>query len=371
MTKDQAERQLYVGAITGTSVDGLDIALVDVSGTIAFIAGETLAFPANLRHELLALGQPGSDDLDQLGEVDRALGHFIGQGILSFLKSHKFAPTDITAIGSHGQTVRHRPDAAQPFTWQIGDPNMIAEVTRVTTVADFRRRDMSAGGQGAPLVPRFHEALFRLADEDRAILNIGGISNLTMLTADPAIDITGFDTGPGNALMDVWCEAQTGNPYDVDGAMAAKGSVDDALLQQLLSDPYLSRPPPKSTGREHYNLDWLKSQLSRTATAQDVQRTLLEFTAVSIEGALATWAASAQRLIVCGGGRANPLLLNRLRTLLTIPVDTAEDHGYDGDMIEAAAFGWLAHLRLAGLAGSAGSVTGADGNRILGAIYSA
>ncbi len=372
MTTKKSERPLYVGAITGTSVDGLDVALVDVSGPIAFIAGETLTFPNALRRELLALGQPGSDDLDQLGEADRALGYFIGHGILDFLEARNLSPTDITAIGSHGQTVRHRPDAAQPFTWQIGDPNMIAEVTHITTVADFRRRDMTAGGQGAPLVPRFHEALFRHADEDRAILNIGGISNLTTLMADPDIDITGFDTGPGNALMDVWCEQHTGKPYDVDGALAAKGSVAEPLLQQLLSDPYLHKAPPKSTGREYYNLNWLQSRLSKTAPpTQDVQRTLLEFTAVSITGAMANWAASARRLIVCGGGRANPLLLNRLRTSLAMPVDTTEDHGYDGDMIEAAAFAWLAHRRLAGLTGSAGSVTGARGDRVLGAIYPA
>ncbi len=371
MTTEKTERQLYVGVISGTSVDGLDVALVDVSSRIAFIAGETLAFPDALRDKLLALGQPGSDDLDQLGETDRELGYFIGNGILEFLKAHNLSPTDITAIGSHGQTVRHRPDATHPFTWQIGDPNMIAEVTRVTTIGDFRRRDMTAGGQGAPLVPRFHEALFRLADESRAILNIGGISNLTTLMADPSIDITGFDTGPGNALMDVWCEVKTGKPYDTDGAMAAEGSVDQPLLQQLLSDPYLRRSPPKSTGREYYNLAWLKAQMPLGQPAQDVQRTLLEFTAVSIEGAMANWAAGTQRLIVCGGGRANPLLLDRLRALLAIPVDTAEDHGYDGDMIEAAAFAWLAQRRLAGLSGNAGSVTGASGERVLGAIYSA
>ena len=187
MTTDKSERQLYVGAISGTSVDGLDIALVDVSDPITFSAGETLAFPEALRQELLALGQPGNDDLDQLGEADRALGHFIGHGILKFLEANSLSATDIGAIGCHGQTVRHRPDAAQPFTWQIGDPNMIAEVTRVTTVGDFRRRDMSAGGQGAPLVPKFHEALFRLADEDRAILNIGGISNLTTLRPNKSL----------------------------------------------------------------------------------------------------------------------------------------------------------------------------------------
>jgi len=371
VTKRNNARELYIGVISGTSVDGLDIALLDMAAEITFIASETLEFPVQLRSELLALGQGDQDNLDRLGTADRVLGSFIAHAVLDFLKSQNLQTTDIIAIGSHGQTVRHRPDAADPFTWQIGDPNLIAEVTHITTVADFRRRDMAASGQGAPLVPPFHAALLRVADEDRAILNIGGISNLTTLPGDPGIAISGFDTGPGNALMDAWCAAQLGKPYDADGVWAASGKVSAGLLADLMTDPYLQRPPPKSTGREHYNLNWLQSRLPGNLAAEDVQQTLLEFTVVAITEAVANWAAATQRLILCGGGRLNPVLVYRLRGLLEVPVNTTEDYGYDGDAIEAGAFAWLAQRCLAGLTGSASSVTGASGDRVLGGVYSA
>lgn len=369
MTKRNNARELYVGVISGTSVDGLDVALLDTAHEIRFIASETLVFPVQLRSELLSLGQGEEDTLDRLGTIDRVLGSFIAHSVLDFLKSQNLQAADIEAIGSHGQTVRHRPDAPEPFTWQIGDPNMITEITNITTVADFRRRDMAASGQGAPLVPRFHEALFRVVDEDRTILNVGGISNLTTLGADSGIAISGFDAGPGNALMDAWCALKIGKPYDADGEWAASGKVSATLLARLLADPYLHKSPPKSTGREHYNLDWLQPQLPASLLAQDVQRTLLEFTVVAIVEAITRWAATTQRLILCGGGRLNSRLLEGLRALLEFPVNTTEDYGYDGDAIEAGAFAWLAQRTLSGLTGSAGSVTGASGDRILGGVY--
>lgn len=362
-------RHLYLGTISGTSVDGLDLALLEIGQNIRFVAAVTWPIPDQLRRRLLALGQEENDNLDELGSADVALGCFIAEAALAFLESEGVVPGEVRALGSHGQTVRHRPDQEHPFTWQIGDPNLIAELTGITTVADFRRRDMAAGGQGAPLVPRFHEALFRQANESMAILNVGGISNLSLLPADHDADIVGFDCGPGNALLDSWCQQHLGHSFDKDGAWAASGTVIESLLETLLADPYLGRPPPKSTGREHYNLRWLDDHLTGSAKPEDVQRTLLEFTARSLSEALINWGDYCERLVVCGGGRLNAMLLARLRELSAVTVETSEDRGYDGDAIEAAAFAWLAHCRLEMTTGSAGSVTGAQGDRVLGAVY--
>lgn len=362
-------RHLYLGTISGTSVDGLDLALLEIDKSIRFVAAHTQPMPASLRNQLLALGQPENDSLDDLGTADVALGRFIASAALAFLEIHGVSPDDVRALGSHGQTVRHRPDQENPFTWQIGDPNVIAELTGITTVADFRRRDMAAGGQGAPLVPRFHDALFRRAGESLAILNIGGISNLSLLPADPSQAIIGFDCGPGNALLDSWCQQHQQKPFDQDGTWAATGKVIESLLNSLMSDPYLERSPPKSTGREYYNLQWLEPQLPNGADPADVQHTLLEFTARSIHKALFEWGNYCQRLVVCGGGRLNTQLLKRLTALADIQVITSEDQGYDGDAIEAAAFAWLAARRLNMATGNAGSVTGAAGDRILGGVY--
>ncbi len=362
----KAPAELYVGTISGTSVDGLDIALVDLCDGIRFVAAATTPLPAALRTTLLDLGQPGGDGLDAVGAADRALGEFIARAVLEFLTTRGIDSQSIRAIGSHGQTVRHRPDTPHPFTCQIGDPNCIAEHTGITTVADFRRRDMAAGGQGAPLVPPFHAALFAVPDEARAVLNIGGISNFTLLDDT---GVRGFDCGPGNALLDSWCLAHQGKAFDADGRWAAGGTLLDDLLGQLLEDPFLHRHPPKSTGREHYNLAWLEPQLPREASLRDVQRTLLEFTAVSIDRARRAWAPTQQRVIVCGGGRLNPLLMDRLAALCDVPVAASEAHGVDGDAIEAAAFAWLARQRLTQAPGSAAAVTGAAGDRVLGAVY--
>jgi anhydro-N-acetylmuramic acid kinase len=302
--------------------------------------------------------------------VDALLGTFTGRALAAFLRDHGILPERIRAIGSHGQTIRHRPEANQPFTWQIGDPNRIAEVTGITTVADFRRRDMAAGGQGAPLVPAFHEALFRTENESRVLLNIGGISNITCLSADPCIPVSGFDTGPGNGLMDAWCLRHRGLPYDANGDWAATGQLVSDLLATLMTEPYLHKTPPKSTGREMFHLSWLESQQALDAfRPQDVQRTLVEFTAATIIDAVKRWAPESTRLVVCGGGRLNGLLMGRLEHLADMAVQTSDDLGFDGDAMEAAAFAWLAARRLDGLSGNAPAVTGALGSRILGAVY--
>ncbi|MCY4214751.1 MAG: anhydro-N-acetylmuramic acid kinase [Gammaproteobacteria bacterium] len=360
------DSRLYLGAMTGTSVDGLDLALVEfVGGTIKLIAQNTFPLPSALRETLLRLGQGIGDNLDAFGEADAALGRFMGETACGFIASQGLTAQAVRAIGSHGQTVRHRPNNRNAFTLQIGDPNRIAELTGVATVADFRRRDLAAGGQGAPLAPGFHAALFGDSRERRIVLNIGGISNITRL----GTPLLGFDTGPGNALMDPWCAKHQGAAFDEGGAWAATGQVDEPLLASLLNDPYLTQAPPKSTGREHYNLNWLNERLEPGLRSEDVQRTLLEMTAASIANAIANWAPEAERIIVCGGGRLNTLLMQRLAALAKAAVDGADEHGWDGNAIEAAAFAWLAHQRLNSTPANVPSVTGASGPRVIGAIY--
>ena len=369
--------RLFLGTITGTSVDGLDIALLDLSQTASiWLPPIPQPFPADRSGDGLLVFESARQPTISIsiGEMDAALGTVHrgcrAQPILSQRRavdapSGRSLPSAVMARRSvTDRTLGH------PFTWQIGDPNRIAELTGITTVADFRRRDMAAGGQGAPLVPAFHEALFRTASESRVLLNIGGISNITLLPDDETLPVTGFDTGPGNGLLDAWCLRQQGRPYDEDGAWAARGETISDLLESLLSDAYLSRPPPKSTGREIFNLTWLEGRADLEAfRAEDVQRTLVEFTAVSVIESMKRWAAGSSRLVVCGGGRHNGLLMARLADHAGMPVQTSDVLGFDGDAMEAAAFAWLAARRLDGLAGNAPAVTGAAGDRILGAVY--
>lgn len=357
----------FVGTITGTSMDGLDIAMLDIQpGTIQVLAARTAPLPKRLRETLKGLAHAHLDDeIEALGEADTELGRFTGDCIMDFLRQQAISPRDVAAIGSHGQTVRHRPGGGAPFTLQIGDPNRIAERTGITTVADFRRRDMAAGGQGAPLVPPFHQALFGSSTERRTIVNIGGIANITVLTPNEAP--RGHDTGPGNALLDAWCELHTGEPYDADGRWARSGTVSDELLQRLLADPFLSLPPPKSTGKEHYNLAWLQQHLDGIDLAsEDVEATLVAFTAQTIARDIPGDTGST---FVCGGGRLNGALMGELAQRLAMPVAPTEALGADGDAIEAAAFAWLAYRRINGLPGNAPAVTGAAAERVLGAIY--
>ena len=365
----------FVGVISGTSVDGLDVALVEVParGRPTLIAAATTPLPATLAADLRALAQPGADDgVDRVGAADAVLGVFIGETVCKNLAEWGVAPREVRAIGSHGQTIRHRPAGSRPegFTVQVGDPNRIAEFTGIDTVADFRRRDMAAGGEGAPLAPLFHQTLFRATAAHHFVVNIGGIANVTVLPAGSE-EVSGFDTGPGNALLDAWIRECRGEDFDRDGAWGAGGTVVPELLAALQSDPFLGRAPPKSTGKETYHLGYVQAACAGlTPPARDVQATLAEFTARSVADAIERWGPGGGDVLLCGGGRRNGDLVRRLIARLPdCRVTTTDATGFDGDALEAAAFAWLAHRALARLSGNAPKVTGADGARVLGAIY--
>ncbi|MGV8961739.1 MAG: anhydro-N-acetylmuramic acid kinase [Stenotrophomonas sp.] len=365
---------LFLGLMSGTSADGIDAALVQfpATGGCRFVHGHTHPWAPETRDTLIALGQ-GADirSLDQLGQLDASVAIAFAQAANQLLALAAVEPAQVQAIGSHGQTIRHRPQADPAFTWQLGDGNRIAELTGITTVADFRRRDIAAGGHGAPLMPAFHRAMLGDADEERAILNLGGIANLSLIGRDGGI--LGFDTGPANALLDSWCHRHRGQPYDADGAFAASGQVDEALLARLCADPWFALPPPKSTGREQFHLDWVESQLgSSPLTAADVQATLLELTAATVADALLTHLPQVRRLLLCGGGVRNAQLVRRLGARLPgVILQSSAAFGLDPDYMEAMGFAWLARETLAGRPGNLPSVSGARGPRILGAIYRA
>ena len=364
----------YVGVMSGTSLDGLDVALLDWGDHDApiIVAAKTLSFPTTLATALRTLALPGNDGVDSVGVADAALGTFVGETVCGCLADWAVAASDVCALGTHGHTIRHRADGVggQRFTVQIGDPNRIAEITGIDTVADFRRRDIAAGGQGAPLVPLFHQALFRHRARHRFVINIGGIANVTVLPAD-STRLLGFDTGPGNALLDAWVRHCRGDYWDEDGAWAAGGAVSPELLSGLRRDPFLIREPPKSTGKETYHLAYVQRACGDLALPpQAVQATLAEFTATSIAEAIRHWGPGQGDVVLCGGGRRNVDLVGRLTAHLNgYPVFAAEDLGVDGDALEAAAFAWLAHRTISGLPGNAPAVTGAHGDRILGAVY--
>jgi anhydro-N-acetylmuramic acid kinase len=361
---------IYLGLISGTSMDAIDAALVDFDvAPLRVIATSATPFAPALKRRLSGLIEnAGSVALDEVGQIDVELGRAFAQAALDLMRSAGVGAGRVTAIGSHGQTLRHRPDLPAPFTWQIGDPNTLAEMTGVTVVADFRRRDVAAGGQGAPLLPVFHDHVFRSDSEDRVIANLGGIANITILTRDSSV--TGFDTGPANRLLDAWISLHEGKEFDAGGAWAATGQVDDTLLRELLGEPYFHLAPPKSTGRELFNLPWLQSKLGLfSRQLRDVQATLQQFTAVSLADAVRQYAPGAA-LYVCGGGARNSTLLNAI-ALLIAPnrVASTQTLGLDPDYVEAIAFAWFARRTLEGLTSSAGSVTGAKGARILGGVY--
>jgi anhydro-N-acetylmuramic acid kinase len=362
----------YIGLMSGTSVDGIDAALVSIPGNnqLILVATHQHPFPTAVRAAIQALMQPGINEIEREGELDVQLGLLFADAAKELLTKAAVDAVSIRAIGSHGQTIRHRPHAAHPFTRQIGNPSVIAEETSITTVADFRARDLAAGGEGAPLVPAFHQWLFRKPGINRAIVNIGGIANITWLPASEKQLVIGFDTGPGNTLMDQWCERHRNERYDRDGAWAAKGRVQTDLLEQLLMDDYFTKAPPKSTGREHFNFAWLERQLTSKLAPEDIQATLVELTAASIVLGLKSLPEKIGEIYVCGGGSHNRHLLARLGVLLSdIPVVTTEVLGLNPDWVEAAAFAWLAHQTLAGRAGNLPSVTGARHPVLLGGIY--
>ena len=365
---------LYLGLISGTSMDAIDAALVEIDGARCEVQhARGFAYPAGLRERLSQLiAQPHGVSLDEIGELDTAVGEAFAAAARQLLDEANVPSAQVTAIGSHGQTLRHQPNGARPFTWQIGNPDVIAERTGITTVADFRRRDVAAGGEGAPLAPALHQAVLASAVEARAVINIGGIGNITWLPPD-GVPI-GFDTGPGNCLMDGWTERHHGKPFDQDGEWAASGRVDAQLLRLLLSEPFFIRPAPKSTGRELFNLDWIDAHLA-ALNAQlspvDVQSTLCELTARSIAHACAS-VGRVQRALLCGGGAHNRELRRRLQALMpNSVVTTTAEFNLDPDYVEAAAFAWLASRTLAGLPGNLPSVTGARHRVVLGSIHPA
>ena len=361
---------LYLGLISGTSADGIDVALAEFDPAPRLLATHTLPYDPALRAEILALAQSEvAFDLDADGRLDVRIGEAFAAAAMSLLESAGIAAGRVHALGSHGQTVRHRPQGAHPFTLQIGNPSVIAERTGLTVVADFRRADVAAGGQGAPLLPAFHAELMALPGTTRAVLNLGGIANLTVLTADGSV--RGFDTGPASALLDAWCQRHRDSAYDRDGAFAAGGHADAGLLATLLADPWFAAAPPKSTGRESFHLGWLDARLTdRQHDPADVQATLVELTARSIADAVAAHAPGTREVLACGGGVHNPVLMAALaRALTPVGLRSTAAVGVDPDFVEAMAFAWLARERLANRPGNRPGVTGARGPRLLGAIY--
>ncbi len=368
---------LYIGLLSGTSMDGIDACLVDFEGDRPRVLATLHSpYPADLLAELLALLSLSADQGVHRGaRLDAWLGETFAEAAQTLIEQGGIAHDSIAAIGSHGQTLRHNPSCDFPYTLQIGDPHRIAERTGLTVVADFRRRDVAAGGQGAPLVPPAHAALFGHPEEFRVIANIGGIANITLLPPGGEQGVRGFDTGPGNTLMDAWIKRHQNLAFDRDGLWARQGRVDVALLDCLLAEAYFIQDAPKSTGPELFNMDWLQARAGGRLTEiqpEDVQATLLELTARSLIEATRAAAPQAQRLLVCGGGAYNGALMARLEALAgEIKVDTTATHGIEPAWVEAVAFAWLARQTLRGLPGNLPAVTGAGGARILGAIYPA
>lgn len=366
----------FIGLMSGTSLDGVDGVLAHFSGQKCAVAQHASApLAPELRAELFALNSSGEDELHRAALAANALARTYTGVVHQLLEQAAMPPTAVHAIGAHGQTVRHRPQAfdGTGYTLQLNNPALLAETTGITVVADFRSRDVAAGGQGAPLVPAFHRDVFGQPGRTVAVLNLGGISNVSIL--GPHGEVLGFDCGPANALMDYWCEHHTGRPYDEEGAWARTGNVLPRLLNTMLAEPFLAWPPPKSTGRDLFHPQWLASQLAHAAPhahPQDVQATLAEFTARSCTQELARHAPDCDLLIVCGGGALNRYLMERLQALLpTARVEGSDLHGMPPLQVEAAAFAWLAHQCTVGHTGSLPEVTGARGARILGAIYPA
>ncbi|MFA1575213.1 anhydro-N-acetylmuramic acid kinase [Vibrio cyclitrophicus] len=367
-------KELYIGVMSGTSMDGVDTALVSIEDdSITLLAHDEFPMPDDLKARLLEVCIGQKTDLIAIGELDHQLGHLFADAVLQLLNKSDTPASSVTAIGNHGQTVFHQPTGDSPFTMQLGDANIIAAKTQIQTVADFRRKDMALGGQGAPLVPAFHHTIFHPQDSSVVVLNIGGISNISVLR--PNHPTLGYDTGPGNMLMDAWVDKHIGKKFDRDAQFALKGQLNQALLEQLLSESYLSQKPPKSTGRELFNLPWLEQQLTefKDLAAEDVQRTLCEYTALTIANEVETYRLGSQAaLYVCGGGTRNPLLMKRLSGLLTSwEVESTTSKGVDADYMEAMAFAWLAQRHVHQVPSNLPEVTGASRAASLGVLYRA
>lgn len=355
--------------MSGTSLDGVDAVLIEFEGdNSACTTSHYLPFPEPLRQDILALHHMGTDELRRAALLANRLAERYAEAVQALLAKAGKPAAAIRAVGCHGQTVRHAP--REGYTLQLNNPSLLAELTGIRVVADFRSRDIAAGGEGAPLVPAFHDNVFRQPQRHRVIVNIGGIANLTNLAPDKAT--AGFDCGPGNILLDAWVQRHLGKPYDEDGRWAASGRVLPELLQRLLAHPFLAAPPPKSCGREQFNLAWLESRLTGGEAAADVQATLVALTARGIAAGVQEWCGAAEELYACGGGAHNKALLAALATELPgTRIALTDELGLPANRVEAAAFAWLARQTLHGLPGNLPEVTGARGPRVLGAVYPA
>jgi len=362
--------ELFIGMLSGTSRDGVDAVLVNFShDKMEILHAVCTPYPTAIKatlDQLIETGAPPSDEVATL--LDENLGRFFARTAQNLLRDTGMETCDIHAIGSHGQTVWHQPDGYNPVTIQLGKPELIAKGTSSTVVADFRSADLKAGGQGAPLAPLLHQRLFQSKTENRAVLNLGGIANLTFLPASGGV--SGFDCGPGNCLMDMWTRRHLQKDYDNNGNWASKGIIDTELLEKLLDDPYLKLPPPKSTGLEYFNIHWLDSKLAGSATEPvDVQCTLAEFTAVSIANCF-PHPNSARRLLVCGGGAHNAYLMRRIAASLpNVIVESTNRYGVDPDWVEGLLFAWLARERLNHVKQNTTAITGANHPVLLGTIH--
>jgi len=359
----------FIGLMSGTSLDGIDAVITYIDDTnIRLHSSSHFHWPVEIRASLQQLIEK-QDSLDEMLRLDQLCAEQFAAASLALLEQSGIAKQDIVAIGSHGQTIRHAPEHRPGYTLQIGNPATIAESTGITTVTDFRSRDIAAGGQGAPLAPAFHQAVFEDTTKTRVVLNIGGIANITLLNGQAVI---GFDTGPGNRLLDDWCKKHTGKDFDQNGHLAASGQVNPQLLKKLLADPYFIADHPKSTGSDYFNLAWLQPQLEdfSSETTANIQATLSALTANSIADQIIKIAADCDEVLVCGGGAHNNHLMQQLQARLPASiVMSTEKQGFHPDWVEAMAFAWLAHRTLSGLPGNIPAVTGAKGPRICGGVY--
>ena len=364
-------KEYYIGMMSGTSIDGIDAVLVELDNKNITLMGQySAAIPDTIRDAILRLTQPGHDEINQLLELDARLGELFANTVIQLCQQTRVAAREVKAIGHHGQTIRHRPTPPYANTLQIGDPNYIAEFTGITTVADFRRRNIAQGGQGAPLLPAFHSHVFRDPQQMRAIVNIGGISNVTILI--PGENTFGFDTGPGNMLMDLWCKKHKGTSYDNNGDFAASGNIYQPLLADLLAHPYFNMPPPKSTGRELFHEEWLNTYLENhpALPPADVQATLTAFTTRSIQQAILKYAPQITEVYLCGGGAFNQHLVKEIRHLLEPrQVDSTQALGIPPQLVEAIAFAWFAKQTLHQQSVDLMDTTGSDRPTLLGGIY--
>lgn len=365
---------IYVGVMSGTSLDGIDVVITEFyPNNLNLIAADSLPFDPALKKDILSIIKGTNTHLSLLGQVDVALGYAYSDAINQVIEASPIQPDDIRAIGCHGQTVYHEPNARYPFSMQIGNGNVIAEKTGITTVCDFRQRDMVVGGQGAPLVPAFHHNLFYNGDINRVIVNIGGISNISIIPANSERKMTGFDTGPGNGLMDQWYQLHHSGDYDKGGEWASKGQIHQGLYEKMIADPYFSLTAPKSTGREYFNLSWIEQRLSEVnaqISGEDIQRTLLELTAFTLADAIRAYAEDCDEIYICGGGAYNQFLMRQLEKHLSpLTVMTTLELGLAPDWVEACAFAWLAKRTIEHKTGNYPAVTGASHPTILGAVY--